>query len=215
MIYLFSIDGNIGAGKSTLIKKLEAELTVVNRFPVKFLLEPVDLWTSIRNNVFGKNILELFYEDQIKYSFQFQVLVLSSLVKQINDVKRLNEDCILITERSIFTSMFVFAEMLHDDNKSSKIEYDILKMLFEQISSDIELCGIIYLDTSIEICHERILKRARSGEDIDMTYLVKLERYYKRFINSHKTLILTDDYNIKKIESFIFDLSSYSYLSKQ
>lgn len=215
MIYLFSIDGNIGAGKSTLIKKLEKEIKNINNIPVKFIQEPVDLWTSIRNNVFDNNILELFYEDQIKYGFQFQVLVLSTLVKQFNDIKKLNKDCILITERSIFTSMFVFAEMLFDEEKLSKIEHDILKMLFEQISSEIELCGVIYLDTSADICHERILKRRRSGEDIDMDYLIKLENYYKKFICNHKLLILNDEYNIKKIERFILDWSSFRYLSKQ
>ena len=215
MIYLFSIDGNIGAGKSTLIKKLEKEIKNINSFPVKFLSEPVDLWSSIRNTVFDKNILELFYSDQIKYGFQFQILVLTSLVKQINNFKRTNKDCILISERSLFTSMFVFAEMLHDDNKLTKIEYDILKMLFEQLSYDIELCGIIYLDTPAEVCHERILKRGRSGEIIDIDYLVKVENYYKKFIDSHKTLISNNEYDIKKIESFILDWSSYYYLSKQ
>ena len=174
MIYLFSIEGNIGAGKSTLIRKLEKELITVNQFQVKFLSEPVDLWSSIRNSVFDKNILELFYEDQTKYSFPFQVLVLTTLAKQIKEIKSENKDCILITERSLFASMEVFTKMLLENKKLQKYEFDILYMLFEQLTDDLELCGIIYLDKPVDICYTRILKRGRSGETIDKDYLTKL-----------------------------------------
>ena len=214
MIYYFSIEGSIGAGKSTLIRKLEKELTNVNQFPVKYLSEPVNLWSSIRNTVFDKNILEKFYEDQTKYSFSFQVLILTTLAQQIKEIQSENKDCILITERSLFASMEVFTKMLLEDKKLQKFEFDILHMLFEQLTNDIELCGIIYLDTPVDECHTRILKRNRSGEMIDMDYLTRLELYYKRFISNHRTLILNGD-NHDKIEKFVLEWSSYKYLSSQ
>ena len=42
---IISVEGNIGAGKTTIIDKLEEKMA--NRTDVVFLREPVDIWESI------------------------------------------------------------------------------------------------------------------------------------------------------------------------
>ena len=42
---IISIEGNIGAGKTTIIDKLEEKMS--NRQDVVFLREPVDIWEAI------------------------------------------------------------------------------------------------------------------------------------------------------------------------
>ena len=51
---MYFVEGNIGSGKSTFLKKLSSEFKVVQ--------EQVDEWSKMKN-ANGKNILEEFYED--------------------------------------------------------------------------------------------------------------------------------------------------------
>ncbi len=55
---IISIDGNIGSGKSTLVKLLQNNLDST----VTIIEEPVKLWQSIQNKS-NENILDLFYKD--------------------------------------------------------------------------------------------------------------------------------------------------------
>ena len=57
---LLSIEGNIGAGKSTLVELMKQRYQ--DREDIIFLQEPVDIWNTIQQN--GKTMLELFYENQ-------------------------------------------------------------------------------------------------------------------------------------------------------
>jgi len=55
MKYLFSIEGNIGSGKSTILDQLK------NEYPEYYYLpEPVGIWDTIKD-VGGKTILEKYY----------------------------------------------------------------------------------------------------------------------------------------------------------
>ena len=65
-----SVEGNIGAGKSTLVNLLKDEL---NKFIIaKFLQEPVDKWLLLKNSS-DENILELFYNNQERWAYSFQM----------------------------------------------------------------------------------------------------------------------------------------------
>ena len=57
MHYIFSIEGNIGSGKSTLVKKLTTILTKLSNIQVIYLPEPVAVWESIKdkNNPLSSN----------------------------------------------------------------------------------------------------------------------------------------------------------------
>ena len=69
---IFSIEGNIGSGKSTFVEDLRNKLpkTMKGRELI-FLQEPVELWREIKDD--GKDIIQLFYEDKNKYSFSFML----------------------------------------------------------------------------------------------------------------------------------------------
>ena len=67
MVKIVSIEGNIGSGKSTLIKQLNTDLNLKN---VLFLPEPVDVWNEIKDTN-GVTILEKYYINKSRYSFSF------------------------------------------------------------------------------------------------------------------------------------------------
>jgi len=216
MIYYFSLEGNIAAGKSTLINKLQTELLHINSLPVVYLKEPVDLWQTLRNDSLDDNILEKFYKDKSRYAFTFQVAVMTTLRAQLRDIQVRYTDCILITERSIHAGFHVFSNMLFDEGHLQKFEYDILDSLYQELSSYVDIMGIIYLDVPVEVCYDRIIKRGRPGETIELHYLNQLEKYYKRFTSDFKTLEIHDGGfdTIKLIRDYIFETTSIDYLSK-
>ena len=171
---LFSIEGNIGSGKSTVIEKL-------NDIPgAVFLPEPVDIWNEIKDTN-GVTILEKYYADNERYAFSFQMMAYISRLTQIRN----NSNCeILITERSVLTDYNVFAKMLYDSGKIEHIEYSIYLKWFNEFSESV-LHGIIYVQTNPETCLKRIEKRNRKGEEsIPLTYLEDCHRYHEEWINN-------------------------------
>ena len=63
---IISLEGNIGAGKSTFLEYFEKHLGEDSKW--MFLKEPVHIWETIKDNN-GKTVLANFYEDPNKYAF--------------------------------------------------------------------------------------------------------------------------------------------------
>ena len=189
MVHLFTIEGNIGSGKSTLISKLTKYNHIV------FLPEPVDIWNTIRDSA-GITILENFYKDPQRYAFSFQMMAYISRLSLLRKAMRADPDAIIITERSIWTDRYIFAKMLYDDHKISNIDYSIYLKWFDEFITDIHLSGIIYVKTNPTICQERIILRNRVGETIPLDYSINCHKYHEEWLTSSTTPILTLDGNI-------------------
>ena len=118
MTRIYSLEGNIGSGKSTLIDLLQNSKALNSKFlnNIVYLPEPVDIWSTIKDDA-GITILEKFYKDQNKYAFSFQMMAYISRISQLRQAIRNNPYAILITERSVYTDKNVFAQMLYDNNK--------------------------------------------------------------------------------------------------
>ena len=65
-MFLFTVEGNIGSGKSTFMNVLKEHLKHINGVPVVFVEEPVDEWLTIQSKD-GKSMIELFYSNKEKY----------------------------------------------------------------------------------------------------------------------------------------------------
>ena len=116
---IISIEGNIGSGKSTLLKRIsEINSNVVT------LQEPVDVWNSIKDEN-GKTILELYYADQKKWAFAFQMMAFITRAKKLREAVENNPGKVIVTERSVFTDKNIFAMMLHDSGIIDEVEYSI------------------------------------------------------------------------------------------
>ena len=77
MVRIYSCEGNIGAGKTTLINHLEEMCKVIEPKKIILLREPVDMWEKVCDDN-GKNILKHFYENPREHAFAFQVLAFST-----------------------------------------------------------------------------------------------------------------------------------------
>lgn len=183
---IIAIEGNIGAGKSTIIdylgKQLEGNQEVI------LLKEPVDIWESIKDTNTGENILEKFYKDSGKYAFSFQVMAYVTRLSLIRDAIRNNPDCkVIICERSLDADRNIFAKMLYDDGQIEDIHYQIYLRFYNEYVKDYKIDGVVYIDADAEVCHNRIKKRSRDGESgISIDYLQKCKNYYDEWLNTFK-----------------------------
>jgi deoxyadenosine/deoxycytidine kinase len=177
--FIVSIEGNIGSGKSTLIKILNNNSNHKN---VVFVDEPVNEWSEIVDNN-GKNILTKFYEDQEKYSFSFQMMAYISRLNKLRQALNSGSNYI-ITERSLTTDKYVFAKMLYDTGKMDTCEYQIYNNWFDSFNQDTEVTHIIYVRTDPIVCSDRIKIRSRRGENIiGEDYLNDCHVYHENMIN--------------------------------
>jgi deoxyadenosine/deoxycytidine kinase len=215
-----SIEGQVGAGKSVLLDHIAAAMPDVMTVP-----EPVGEWTRLKNAE-GKSLLELFYEDKHRWSYTFQNC---AILTRIMGLKHALRDCkkkIIITERSVLTDRFVFAEMLRDGGDIDTMEWDLYMKWYDAFASELPVKGVIHLTTCVDTSAERIIKRGRQGEEnIPIDYLSALDAQHYKWLDNSKLPVLrisTEpgvalDENLAQIRAFVdgllADAEKTGYLS--
>ena len=156
---VFSVDGIIGAGKSTVLKLLRADNICLE--------EPVADWGEM---------LENFYEDTKRYAYPFQLQVLLSQKKQYDPVRHSQGDVFI--ERCPETSRDVFFQMLKEDGFFSDRQVHVYNDTWKKIAYHVDHHFILHLP--IMDAWDRIQRRGRKGEDgITLEYLKNLDKQYK------------------------------------
>ncbi|HRG19280.1 MAG: 2-amino-4-hydroxy-6-hydroxymethyldihydropteridine diphosphokinase [Bacteroidia bacterium] len=181
-----AIEGNIGAGKTTLVNKIAED------FNAKTVLE------RFADNPF----LPKFYEDQSRYAFSLEMSFLADRFQQISDDLAqfdLFKDFI-VADYHIFKSLIFAKVTLSDD------EYRLYRKLFEIIYKEMPKPDLyIYLYQNTDRLLENIKQRGRSYEqEIPADYLEKINRGYLDYIKSQ------NDLNI-----LIIDVSDRDFVKNQ
>jgi len=186
------IEGNIGAGKTTLATRLAEE------YNAKLILE------QFADNPF----LPKFYRDQERYSFPLE---LSFLADRYNQIKKqvLNLDLFysFLIADYYFAKSSIFAQnTLKDD------EYRLFRQIFDIVFESMPKPDLyVYLHANTDKLLKNIAKRGRDYEQsINPDYLEKIKQGYFVFfkqINSFPILII-DTNNI----DFVSNLDHYEQL---
>jgi deoxyadenosine/deoxycytidine kinase len=198
MPIIVSLEGNIGAGKTTFLKDLSRQCP-----DYTIVLEPVDEWTTKYG---GDSILELFYADKTRWAFTFQNFAVQTLVTAVKKVLASGSNTILVTERSALTSRYVFAQMLKDTGYMTELEWALYLRMFEDYS--FPLSGIIYLTTDPETSAQRIMERGRQGETVSLDYLKELDSRHKAWLDVTDIPLLRLAYgDVDAVKEFISGLT--------
>jgi deoxyadenosine/deoxycytidine kinase len=187
-VTLVSFDGDIGSGKSTMMKK--AQEYYKNNENILFAEEPTEKWKLVKDKS-GTEMLTLFYQDQEKHAFKFQIMAFVSRLSGLREIVKANsgKNIIIITERSLYTDKEIFAKMLYDQGKMSEVEYQIYLTLFDEFAAEFEVNKVVYIRTDPDKCYERIHLRAREGEElIPLAYLEECHRYHEEFLDKDRGL---------------------------
>lgn len=173
MKYSFvTIEGNIGAGKTTLAHLL------AKHYNARLILE------QFADNPF----LPKFYENPGQYAFPLELFFMAERFKQQKDLLQQKDLFQNITISDyLFTKCLLFAKInLPDD------EFRLYQRLFEIIHQQLVQPDIlIYLHAPINRLQQNIKKRNRSYEQkIPDDYLFRIQETYTHYIRQHnlKTL---------------------------
>ena len=169
-----TIEGNIGAGKTTLSNILAQKLNA------KLILE------EFADNPF----LPKFYEKPDQYAFPLELFFMAERYKQLKDFLNTQDLFQQITISDyLFTKCLLFAKV----NLPSE-EFRLYQKLFDIIHQQISVPDIlIYLHAPVQKLQDNIKKRNRSYEqDIKDDYLFNLQETYTSYIKQHniKTIFI-------------------------
>ncbi len=169
-----TIEGNIGAGKTTLAQLLS------KHFNARLILE------EFADNPF----LPKFYEKPDQYAFPLELFFMAERYKQLKELLQVN-DMFQATTISdyLFTKCLLFAK-----TNLPEEEYKLYSKLFDIINPQIIQPEIlIYLHCPVHKLQENIKKRNRTYEQqIPDDYLASLQDSYIQYIKQHnvKTLFV-------------------------
>lgn len=187
-----AIEGNIGAGKTTLANKLAED------FNAKMVLE------RFADNPF----LPKFYEDQSRYAFPLEMSFLADRYQQISDDLAqfdLFKDFV-VADYHIFKSLIFAKVTLAED------EFRLYKTMFDIIYKEMPKPDLyIYLYQNTERLLQNIKLRGRSYEqEIPAEYLEKINSGYLDYIKSQKDLnVLIIDVSDK---DFVENQTDYAFI---
>ena len=182
---IYALEGNIGAGKTTMMKIIGQYFT-----SVEFVEEPVSQW----QNLGGMNLLDAFYSDPKRWGFSFEFYSMLSKIKALLNAANSDKPVIVI-ERSILSNR-VFMDLSHELGKLEEIEYSMLMNTYHFYLQHVypQLSGIIYLDTPVDECIKRITKRNRGEEcTIERSYLQCIKEKMDQLCNSSTMNVIRID----------------------
>lgn len=165
------IEGNIGAGKTSLCHKLAQELDA------KLILE------QFTDNPF----LPLFYKNPDRYAFPVELFFMTERHKQLQE---------FLLKRDLFQqytiSDYIFSKtLLFAGQNLSGDEFRLFQSLFGTLNASFPKPDLlVYLHRPVEELQENIEKRNRSYEsEIPNDYLKKIQQAYFDFFRIQKEQI--------------------------
>lgn len=176
MQYKFiTIEGNIGAGKTTLANKLAAH------FHAKLILE------EFADNPF----LPLFYERPQQYAFPLELFFMAERYKQLKDMLH-TEDLFrkVVISDYLFIKSLLFAKINLPEE-----EYTLYQKLFDIINPQlVQPDLLIFLNAPVSKLQENIRYRNRAYEQqIPDDYLLSVHDVYMQYLKQHPVRTLMID----------------------
>ena len=172
--HYITIEGNIGAGKTTLAQMLSTKLNA------RLILE------EFADNPF----LSKFYSNPKQYAFPVELFFMAERYKQLSELVQSKDlfNTVTISDY-LFTKCMLFAKVNLSDE-----EYRLYQKLFEILHAQtVQPDILIYLHVPVHRLQMNIRKRNRPYEQqISDDYLFNLQQTYTHYIKQHnvKTLMV-------------------------
>ena len=163
-----AIAGNIGVGKSTLVKMLCDEMG----------------WEPFYEPVTENPYLADFYRDMPAWAFHSQVFFLARRLRSHFQLAQHPNS--VIQDRSVYEDAEIFAQNLFEQGHITARDYQTYRALYETSSQFLPPPDlVIYLRASVPTLMSRISHRGRDYErSITPEYLDSLNRLYENWIDN-------------------------------
>jgi deoxyguanosine kinase len=164
------IEGNIGAGKTTLCQMIAEE------YNCRLILE------RFADNPF----LPYFYESPERYAFPVELFFMTERHKQLQEELAQGS----LFQQSVIADYFFLKTLLFAKNNLQEEEYRLFQRLFHLLSASFPKPDLlVYLHRPVPDLLENIQKRGRIFEqDISAEYLSQIQQTYFDFFKMESTL---------------------------
>ncbi len=190
--HFITIEGNIGAGKTSLAMKLAED------FNAKLILEQFE----------DNSFLPKFYKDPDRFAFPLELSFLAERYQQLKDTLGVRD----LFKNFTVSDYFINKSLIFSRKTLSQDEFKLYHRLFNIINQSLtkpEL--LVYLYASVERLQANIKKRGRNYEqDIKDQYLEQIQESYFDFIKQQQNMrILIIDTNEL---DFVNNEADYDYI---
>ncbi len=161
-----AVAGNIGVGKTTLVKKLCDNLD----------------WTPFFEPESENPYLADFYQDMHTWSFHSQIFFLTRRLRAHKNLY-LHPGSV-IQDRSVYEDAEIFAHNLYKQNQIGERDYQTYQELYHVLVEFLPPPDLVlYIRASVPTLQHRIKQRGRDYEEqIDPAYLEQLNLLYEQWI---------------------------------
>lgn len=190
---LVRIEGNVGAGKTTLATRFTEVMSQDMR--VEHLKEPVDSWRDYH----GTNLLNVYYSDKRRWGFLFQTVALTHMhdiekkaVEMCNEATSRSEPITVVMERSTFSVSELFNELLYQHNYLTQPEHQALLGLSNAMQCPLAQYSQhvvnVYVRSPPDVCYTRLTERSRPEElgRVSLDYLRHLHDLHEKACNDEQ-----------------------------
>jgi len=170
-----AIEGPIGAGKTSLAKKL------AEHFNAELVLEEVE----------DNALLGPFYRDTASFAFSLQLFFLVHRSEQQRLIRKLREDGKRVVSDYVFAKDDLFAKLVLSKRQYSIYGDVVRELRTPHVRPDL----VIYLHASVDELVSRIAKRGRKAEEkIGRDYIQRVAEAYESFFSTYdRTALLRVD----------------------
>jgi len=179
---IISIEGNIGALKTTFIDVMECLcnedndiIKLFNNTVPQFLREDIESFSELLKE----------FDLNKHFGMQLQRHILECIASNITKNVNPNKYKILVMERSFEASLAVFTRNLIDLGEINNVDY--WKFASNALSKygEYDSKNVIYLKSSPEVCLERVNKRGRECEaNVTLQYLTSIHNRHEEWLNN-------------------------------
>jgi deoxyadenosine/deoxycytidine kinase len=164
------IEGNIGAGKTSLATRLAEE------YNARLILEQFE----------ENSFLPKFYEDPARYAFPLELSFLADRYQQLKAQFSTTD----IFKTFTVADYFIFKSLIFASRNLEPLEFGLYSKLFAIVSSVVPKPDlIVYLYLSLDNLKKNIQKRGRPYEqNIQFEYLEKIQAGYLEFLRQQQEL---------------------------
>lgn len=181
-----AIEGNIGAGKSSLAKMIAED------YNAKVVAE------RFKDNPF----LPKFYKDKDRFAFPLEMSFLADRYQQLTEDLAQYD----LFKNFVVSDYYIFKSLLFAQVTLQKDEYYIYRKMFDVIYKEISKPDLyIYLNQNTDRLVENIKKRGRAYEqNIEKDYLDQIHKGYSNFIKTEQDL-----------NTLIIDISALDFVNNR
>lgn len=202
MTKFIAIAGNMGAGKTTMVRYLHQTYGI----------------TPVYEPFMDNPYLDDFYGDMKRWAFHSQMYFLTHKFRLHMDLPLGSSHNTIVLDRSIYEDAEIFCRNLYRSKNIPQRDFETYMELYETMQKAIQPPDLmIYLRCSVRTIKKRIQQRNRENEqNIPTKYIRNLNKLYEEWIGNYQfsPVLIWDSDNMDYISDLMHRIEFHETIQK-